>query len=237
MFEFLSKLQRNRPMSTMACDMGPPPLLPDNTPQERILIGLDLGEVKDYTALSALQMTKHPTDAGGHARRYTCRLLLRWPLHTAYETIIEHVHAIALNLPMPPELVIDTTGAGRPVAQMFRKARLPIKRFVPVIITGGTKVIQEPDGYWHVAKGELVSCVLAAMQSGRLKVSPQLKECQTLIRDLQRFRRKINISTHNESFEAWRTRDHDDTVLATALAVGYGEHFGRGLGAEHFVFG
>lgn len=193
--------------------------------------------MKDYTALNALHMTRHAGAKGGFTRHYACKLLVRWPLHTSYETIIEHVDAISGNLPIRPKLVIDATGAGRAVAQMFRRAKLPIKSFIPVIITGGTKVIQEPDGYWHVAKRELVSCVQSVLQSGRLKMSTKLKEGKTLIRELQTFRSKININTGNESFEGWREKAHDDTVLATALAVWHGEHFGRCLGPQHFYFG
>jgi hypothetical protein len=37
------------------------------------------------------------------------------------------------------------------------------------------------------------------------------------------FKVKININTGNESFEAWRERDHDDLVLAVALACWFGE--------------
>jgi hypothetical protein len=239
MLDFLGKLRHGQPLSTTARDdLGPPPMPPDNAPQaERVILGCDLGEVKDYSALNALQVQKRPRADGGLIPHYACRLLVRWPLHTAYEEIIEHVRAIAANLPAPPALVIDATGAGRPVAQMFRRAKLPIKSFVPVLITGGTKVERDAEGYWHVAKRELVSCVQSALQSGRLKISTKLKESKTLIRELQTFRSKINISTANESFEGWRTRDHDDTVLATALAVWYGEHFGRRLGPEHFFFG
>jgi hypothetical protein len=105
-----------------------------------------------------------------------------------------------------------------------------------VIITGGTKVLREADGYWHVAKRELVSGVLAVLQSGRLKISTGLREARTLTKELQAFRSKINVNTGNESFTAWRERDHDDLVLATALALWHGEK-GRGLRADNFFFG
>jgi hypothetical protein len=219
---------------------GPDPMVPTTPPAEppadKIIIGLDVGEVKDFTALNALQMSKRQDENGRTRRHYVSRLLHRWPLRTGYEQIIEDVRQIAQGLPMSPELVLDATGAGRPVAQMFRRAKLPVKRFVPVIITSGTKVLMEPDGYYHVAKRELVSCVLAASQSRRLKIVPTLREAKTLIRELQRFRCKINVATGNESFEAWRERDHDDLVLATALALWHGEQ-GRDLRAEHFHLG
>lgn len=207
---------------------------PPVPPADRIILGLDLGEVKDFTALNALQQTKKQDEKGRTRRHYISRLLHRWPLRTGYEQIIEGVRTTAQKLPVPPELVLDATGAGRPVAQMFRRAQLPIKRFIPAIITGGTKLIREPDGYWHVPKRELVSCVLAASQSRRLQIVPTLREAKTLIRELQRFRSKININSGNESFEAWREKDHDDLVLATALALWWGEYGGHRLTADMF---
>jgi hypothetical protein len=95
------------------------------------------------------------------------------------------------------------------------------------------KVLREADGYWHVAKRELVSCVLAVLQSGRLKISTGLREARTLTKELQAFRSKIDTHTGNESWECWRARDHDDLVLATALAIWHGEK-GRGLRAQDF---
>ena len=39
-----------------------------------------------------------------------------------------------------------------------------------------------------------------------------------LKKELLNFRVKINISTSHDSYEAWREGDHDDLVLAVALA-------------------
>ena len=36
--------------------------------------------------------------------------------------------------------------------------------------------------------------------------------------ELLNFRRKINLKTAHDSYEHWRESDHDDLVLATALA-------------------
>jgi hypothetical protein len=49
----------------------------------------------------------------------------------------------------------------------------------------------------------------------------ELPLAEVLGRELQQFRVKVNLATGNESFEAWRERDHDDLVLATALACWY----------------
>jgi hypothetical protein len=39
------------------------------------------------------------------------------------------------------------------------------------------------------------------------------------LREFDSFTVKINAETANESFESWRERDHDDLVLAVALAA------------------
>jgi hypothetical protein len=52
-----------------------------------------------------------------------------------------------------------------------------------------------------------------------LKIAPALREAKTLTKELQTFRVKVSLAKANESFEAWRERDHDDLVLAVAMAV------------------
>ncbi len=42
--------------------------------------------------------------------------------------------------------------------------------------------------------------------------------------ELLNFRVKINEATGHDSYEAWREKDHDDIVLATALACWYPEN-------------
>jgi hypothetical protein len=42
------------------------------------------------------------------------------------------------------------------------------------------------------------------------------------VKELESFRVKITASAH-ETFEAWRERDHDDLVLAVALAAWVGQ--------------
>ena len=43
-----------------------------------------------------------------------------------------------------------------------------------------------------------------------------------LVRELENFRAKIT-PAGRDTYEAWREGDHDDTVLATALACWFGE--------------
>ena len=92
-------------------------LLPKN--ERRYLVGLDLGQASDYTALSILQqewMVK--------SNRYEYELqFLERVRGMPYPLIVEKVQAILrapeLQASEPPQLVIDKTGVGAPVCDMF----------------------------------------------------------------------------------------------------------------------
>jgi hypothetical protein len=49
----------------------------------------------------------------------------------------------------------------------------------------------------------------------------------TLRKELLNFKVKINISTAHDSYEAWREGDHDDLVLAVAMACWCRERYLR----------
>jgi hypothetical protein len=44
-----------------------------------------------------------------------------------------------------------------------------------------------------------------------------------LVRELENFKVKVNIHTAHDSYETWRESDHDDLVLALALAFWWAE--------------
>jgi len=119
-------------------------------------------------------------------------------------------------------LVVDGTGVGRAVVDMFRAAALKTS-IRPIVITGGTAVSRGEDGTTHVAKKELVGVLQVLLQARRLLVSDRLPEAKTLVKELQNFRVKITAAA-NETLEAWREGDHDDLVLAVALACWWAEN-------------
>lgn len=61
------------------------------------------------------------------------------------------------------------------------------------------------------------------MQDDRLLIAESLSLRDTLVRELLNFKRKINISTADTSYEAWRESDHDDLVLSVALGTWAGQ--------------
>jgi hypothetical protein len=139
--------------------------------------------------------------------------LERVPLGTPYPGIVAHVGRLLGKLPAGTELVIDYTGVGRPIFDMFTYAGISP---LGVLITAGTA--ETYDGaICSVPKLTLVSRLQALLHEGRLKIQKELPEAETLVRELQEFRVEFTAAGHL-TFNA-RSGKHDDLVLALAIAV------------------
>jgi len=183
--------------------------------------GLDLGQAQDYTAICIARDTHV-------AETLHIVHLERFPLGTIYPDIVRRVKSLLQTprLKGKATLIVDYTGCGRPVVDMIRDQGLQCKA---ISITSGNKVNQETDAKgrlidnWTVPKVDLVSCLQVLMQNKRLEIASGLKDGPILAQELKSFKAKISTSGHT-SFESsgdWRESDHDDLVLAAALACWY----------------
>lgn len=120
-------------------------------------------------------------------------------------------------------LVVDQTGVGAPVVDLFRQAGLDL---VGVLIHGGDKVSRE-GCTWRVPKRDLVGSLQVLFQSSRLKISKKLPLAPVLQSELVNFKVKIDPITAHDSYSAWREQDHDDLVLSVAIAVWCAEKITR----------
>jgi hypothetical protein len=111
------------------------------------------------------------------------------------------------------DLVIDYTGVGRPVFDLFRVQGMSP---VGVSITGGSAITRDGP-VWSVPKGHLISRVQALLHEARLKIHSDLTDAAALIQELQDFRVNFTDSGYAQ-FNA-RTGKHDDLVLALAIAL------------------
>jgi hypothetical protein len=195
------------------------------TPPVDFILGLDLGQAADYTALAIIERSRQPNAErpGALLSHYAVRHLKRWPLKTSYTTITEELKTLVARPPLSnPMLAVDQTGVGRAVVDMLRAARL-VAWLHPVVITGGHEINPGDDGATHVPKKELVSVVQVLLQERRLKVA-DVPERELLVKELLAFKHKITATAKNE-YEAWRVRDHDDLVLALALGLFVAEQY------------
>lgn len=193
-----------------------------NAPVKSYLVGLDLGQAQDHSALVILEQTTASRKGFDPVHCYALRYLQRWELNTPYTDIVEHVSRLMNRAPLPgAALCVDATGVGRAVVDLFRKAKLPA-RLVPITITGGHTMTRVQGGF-HVPKKDLVGIMQALLQSRRLRFAADLPQTAVLLKELAAFRVKMTLATGNETFEAWRERDHDDLVLALAIPCWYAE--------------
>ena len=211
-------------------------------PMRHWIVGVDLGQAHDPTAIAVIERRTEPTEDWSSISLkvptrtiYEVRHLERLPLGTAYPAQVEYIRDLCSRSPLGrydrrgklnTSLVIDQTGVGRAVFDLFRERGV---RAIGITITAGEGESSARGGY-RVAKLQLVSRLQAMLHSGELKIAAGLKDTQALVRELQDFRASFT-SAGNAVFNA-REGQHDDLVLAVAIGVWYGERMKGGSGRK-----
>lgn len=175
--------------------------------------GLDLAAVQDYCGLSVVRSDSGPDGK----RKHFCGGLDRW--RKSYPDTVEFVAGLARRHAFRnATLVCDQTGVGRPVVDMLRAA-LPGRRVIGVTITAGSGWSRgEHKDDLRVSKKLLCSTLQVLLSERRMSFAGELPLAPVLESELANFRVKVTPNA-NETFEAWRERDHDDLVLSLALAA------------------
>jgi len=209
-----------------------PAFLPRST---RWIVGVDLGQSADPTAICVIEHIKGVLDSNTPLERHTgtgtkpqipgeradVRHLERLPLGLSYPSVVQRVKDLLAEPPLcghdkvkPAELVIDETGVGRAVGDIFTAAGM---RPIRISITAGAEVAWVGSSRVHVAKTVLISTVDAMLHTGTLRFAAALTEAGTMKDELLDFRRKL--SDAGRATYAARTGKHDDLVLALAVAA------------------
>lgn len=113
-------------------------------------------------------------------------------------------------------LVVEQTGVSKPVATMLRKAK-PKASLRLVTVSSGQQAALDGGG-WLVPREELVGVMQVLLQGRRIVVAPSLAHSQLLVRELVNFKAKVT-GASELAVEAWREGEHDDLVLACAVAA------------------
>jgi hypothetical protein len=201
----------------------------------RFIAGLDCGQMHDPSALVVLerQMRLHqgallPYFFAGH--------LERLPLQTPYPTMVKGMRQRLERISERSVLVIDATGVGRGVVDLFRegwtdydpetqeRTTLPGKPTI-IAVTLLTNALSQPRAErwdeWHVPRRDVIMAFLLCLQHHRFQGAASLPELTTLIQEAQAFKWKA--SPKGEEYDAWSTGKHDDLLFAVAVAVWWGE--------------
>lgn len=194
-------------------------------------LGLDLGQTTDYTAVALLEPG---TRWDGISPAWHVRHLERMPRGVPYPAQVERIGALLtairgtpiLHRQSPtgprtelrtPHLIVDATGVGRAVFDMFTDAQMAP---IGVTITGGDTPSREGT-QWRIPKRDLVGVLQVLLQSQRLQIAEALPDARILTSELLNFQVTFTEQAHDR-YEG-RSGTHDDLVLAVALAAYFAE--------------
>jgi hypothetical protein len=211
-------------------------------PPSQFIIGVDIAQGgADFCALVVLEQA---LPAGGAPCRYALRHLERWRSERS-RRVVDRVDAVMTEIrrfaaqrpPDPPvwrapaplepmiRLAVDITGVGPFALDPLRERGLAP---TGLVITGGHAVTRPAFDRWTVPKQDLVGLIGVLLEHDRLVIPAQLPVAATLVAELKNFHRSFS-ATGRERFAAgdgdplWREGEHDDLVLALALAAWLGE--------------
>jgi hypothetical protein len=189
----------------------------------KFIVGLDLGQAADFSTLAVIEVV------ATKPLQLECRHLARYPLGTLYPAIVSDVATLLTTPPLmvqgrSPALIVDSTGVGRPVIDMFTAARL---HPIAAIITGGDTTTHDGN-YWRIPKRDLVAAVQAPLQSGLLKFADSLPLIEVLVKEMMDFRVKISANAHDSYGALWREGSHDDLIFSVMLACWWARRVGSG---------
>lgn len=196
----------------------------------RWIVSCDIGQSIDPTAVCIMSVSA-PSDVAAAitpydleiatAKKYPPRIdvrhLERLPLRTNYVDVVAHISALMRRPPLDrcrPQLVLDSTGVGRPIVDLFSRAGLAP---IAVTITSGDSESGVAEGDYRVAKVLLVSRLQAMLHEGTLRIAKELPDARALALELQDFR--ANISEAGYTRFGAREGKHDDLVLAVAIGA------------------
>jgi hypothetical protein len=208
----------------------------------RMLIGLDLGQSTDFSAIAVVRQqigtkiaearrggwwseTRLPNDL----RRFTIQHLARWPLGTAYTAVVadladlvQQVKAesrwIGSPIADPPHaggvtVAYDATGLGAPVGDVIRSAGV---RATGIIIGSGQADTTTRTGAIAVSKEHLLTHLLVLLEQNRLRAErPDLPDLDTLMGEMSSYTRRQSAVSGGQTYTSTQ---HSDLLMALAIA-------------------
>lgn len=189
----------------------------------KFILALDPAQLHDWSALAAVKMEQKPE--GNAYQLVNLERRQKVPYDIIVDWVVKAFSTAAFwpdKLSYPPlidkpELVLDATGVGVAINDALRVRGLRPK--AASIVAGNG--LNASNGIYHLGKARLIGKFLAAFDSGRVQINPNLPIYPQLERELISYRAEIS-NQGNAKFEA-PPGEHDDLLFALALAIWWGE--------------
>lgn len=200
-------------------------------------IGVDVGQVRDYTAIALVEAV--PAEGGD--LRLRCHYTQTLPLGIQFQDIGRRLSEIEGKLKAQGEaavtILVDATGPGQPIPELIR--RLVKCDVIACRFTSGDEPRYE-GSQWNLPKAAVITLLKIFIQEGRLELPGKIKNqdqaraMSEMLKELQDFQyNQPAEGARAETFEA-KVGSHDDLVTALGLAT-WGAKVaapGAGLSAE-----
>ncbi len=196
-------------------------------PYQAFFVGVDIGQRHDFTAIAILELLTvftNEVDRVTYERKtkshFRLRHIDRIPLNTEFESIVDYLVRLVSrqDLTDRANVIIDATGVGAPIYEMFYKRRAA-REALRVVITGADEAHKEHGRpHWTVPRRDLLYGVENLLRNRQLDIATDSPHSKTLARELSLIERNFSQSGR-EILESSRSTAHDDLVFALALAV------------------
>lgn len=185
------------------------------------ILGLDLGQQHDYSILSILEIFV----SEALEVTYVLRYLKEYRLRTDYVSVVADVTSIVESERLHGKnvLVVDCSGVGRPVMDLFRSGGV---NPIGLTITSGSSSRWIDSVNVNVSKREIVSCIQIVCQNKRFKIPSDLQLIDKVKKEFLGFKARIS-KAGASTFEAAGSGMHDDIVMSLGIALWYGEEVNR----------
>ncbi len=178
-----------------------------------VLIGVDIGQKRDPTALAVAEAEEREEEW-----HFLVRHLERLPLGTSYPQVARRLEAVVAGVQTQtgelPKLYVDATGVGQPIVDLLSVADV---RPIACYFTHGDRRTEK--GWWEITIGKayLVSRLQVLLQTGKIHL-PRTSEASALAEELLDYEIRVDQNA-NDRYGAFRVGTHDDLVTALGLAV------------------
>ncbi|MCK9569672.1 hypothetical protein M0R72_12085 [Candidatus Pacearchaeota archaeon] len=186
------------------------------------ILALDPAQLRDWSALAAIDMQYKVERKRFEYSLVAMNRKQALPYDQIVDWVIKALKNPAFNTHSPPEFVLDATGVGVAVNDMFRAKHIRTKA---VTITVGNGLNRE-GSIIHLGKARLVGKFLGAFDAGKVHVNPDMPIWPAVEREMLSFRAEMS-AQGRVKLEA-EQGEHDDMLFALALCIWYGEEILRG---------
>lgn len=188
-----------------------------------VVVGLDLGQKRDPTALCVVDGERRwfriPPRMPWTEIHFVVRHLERLPVGTPFPEVslrlAEVVRGVGRRTGRYPRIYVDATGLGDPIIDLLGKR---VGRITPVYFNhGDRRAAESMEREVRLGKAWLVARLQALLQSGTLHL-PKTTEADTLARELGDYEITVTEDA-NDRYGAFRVGTQDDLITALGLAV------------------